>query len=1123
MALTKVINDLADLNQSGSTNALKGCAGTTAQQPASNSTVDYLIVGGGGAGGEGSGGGGGGAGGIVTGTNNPVYHGTPTVITVGEGGIGSDNPAVVVANGNDSGFNGLRAIGGGGGGSETAGYKDGQLGASGGGGNYTAGDGGAALQGNIGGIGGSGNPDYTGGGGGGNSGLGQAGGGSSGGPGSGSAGSGGVGTDYTSFISVVNANLAQIGDTSNGTQVYFAGGGGGGSQSGSSPGTPGTGGLGGGGTGMPFNVVAQLPSVDEDGLRNSGGGAGGGAGWGGTQLVSPNGGSGVVALKYDNTEITGYSLNSGDTVTVNWPAGAFGIAYWPLNLNVKDIGGNYDGTAEDVTYSTGYLNQAAVFDGSTSNIVVPNIRTIINNNFSISFWMRTGTSLSSQVIIGMYGYNASDPTGSGTGWSIEYIGGNKFMFYWVYSQSAGAQLDSPVLTADTWYHVTVTKDSSSTKLYLNGNLEASSTSNTTLYYGHGAYFINDVTFGGRHLIDGGSFDQPFEGRLEQMRIYGSALTVSNITDIYNNSKPGTLPPLKTASDITTSTCNFPSGVTGTALYKFEGNANDSCTVGPYNGISTVNDPSYVNGKFGTYAASFNGSTSILDTTYTLSSTTFSASCWVKFGTQSLGYETIITCTDDSAGAGNDGFTIAADKCLVNQNDAFPYTAEIAYTATVNDNVWHNIVVTNDGTTLKVYIDGVLDGSISSTGWTDYGTNPLVFGYQPRSPVNQWYNGLIDQVRMYNTALTAANVYDLWQKENDIQTYFPNTPTSGTDTLVFKSGSGEISFINDTAPGAEVGMLRYNSTLGKMEHFNSGGWKSLSKVINFVIVDYLIVAGGGGGAEGGGGAGGLRTSWPGGSGGGTNSEDPVELSLATNYTITVGLGGSGGPSTANGGEIGTSGNPSSVDTIISLGGGRGGGSNPTSAGALGGSGGGGKRDNESLGGDGTLNQGYAGGPSTAPGGPPWWIGGGGGGGASAAGAAGSGGSSASEAGGNGGNGLSVDITGASVTYAGGGGGGCEGSSGNGGSGGSGGGGNGGGISASVPGAGSANTGSGGGGTSKNSNTAGDGGSGIVILRYPNTYTLTNNSTGTLTTGVINQAVGTDKYTTFTAGTGNISFS
>ena len=1117
MALTKVINDLADLNQSGSTNALKGCAGTTAQQPPSDSTVDYLIVGGGGGGGKGSGAGGGGAGGIVTGTNNPVYHGTPTVITVGEGGIGSDNPAVVVGNGNDSGFNGLRAIGGGAGGSETAGYKDGQQGASGGGGNYTAGDGGAAVQGNIGGTGGSGNPDYTGGGGGGASAVGTAGGGSSGGPGSGSAGPGGDGTDYTSFISVVNANLAQIGDTSNGTQVYFAGGGGGGSQLGGGAGTPGAGGLGGGGNGMPYNVVAQLPSVDEDGLRNSGGGAGGGAGWGGGHLISPNGGSGVVALKYDNTEITGYSLNSGDTATINWPAGAFGRAYWPLNLNVKDIGGNYDGTAEYVTYANGQFNQAAVFNGSTSNIVVPNIRTAIDNNFSISFWMRTGASLSSQVIIGMYGYNASDPTGSGTGWSIEYIGGNKFMFYWVYAVSAAAQLDSPVLTADTWYHVTVTKDSSSAKLYINGTLEDSSTSNTGLYYGYGAYFINDVTFGGRHLIDGGSFDQPFEGRLEQMRIYTSSLSESNITDIYNNSKPGTLQVAKTASDITTSTCNFPSGVTGTALYQFEANANDSCTVGPYNGISTVNDPSYVNGKFGTYAASFNGSTSILDTTYTLSSTTFSASCWVKFGTQSLGYETIITCTDDSAGSGNDGFTIAVDKCWVNENDAFPYTAEITYSATVNDDVWHNIVVTNDGTTLKVYIDGVLDGSISSTGWTDYGTNPLVFGYQPRSPVNQWYNGLIDQVRMYNTALTAANVYDLWQKENDIQTYFPNTPTSGTDTLVFKSGSGEISFTNDTVPGAEIGMLRYNSTLGQMEHFNSGGWKSLTQSL---LIDYLVIAGGGGGATlgGGGGAGGYRTSFGTISGGGNSNESQFNASFNTAYTVTVGLGGAltvDGSYALNGND----GNDSTFATITSKGGGGGCGHSNSTANSGGSGGGGASSGNLTYGGSGEPNQGYRGGNGNNV---TFYPGAGGGG----AGSSGMPGISGYNASGDGGHGLASNITGSYVTRAGGGGG--PGYS-NGtltiGYGGAGGGANG---SASNGNAAAANTGGGGGGGGYNNSSAvyeggGAGGSGIVILRY-SAGTLVNNTTGTLTTGVINATIAgsTDKYTTFISGTGNISF-
>jgi hypothetical protein len=49
-------------------------------------------------------------------------------------------------------------------------------------------------------------------------------------------------------------------------------------------------------------------------------------------------------------------------------------------------------------------------------------------------------------------------------------------------------------------------------------------------------------------------------------------------------------------------------------------------------------------------------------------------------------------------------------------------------------------------------------------------------------------------------------------------------------------------------------------------------------------------------------------------------------------------------------------------------------------------------------------------------------------------------------------------------------------------------------------------------------SGAGGSGVVILRYPNTYTITLGAglTGTTTT------VSTDKVTTITAGSGNVSW-
>ena len=116
-------------------------------------------------------------------------------------------------------------------------------------------------------------------------------------------------------------------------------------------------------------------------------------------------------------------------------------------------------------------------------------------------------------------------------------------------------------------------------------------------------------------------------------------------------------------------------------------------------------------------------------------------------------------------------------------------------------------------------------------------------------------------------------------------------------------------------------------------------------------------------------------------------------------------------------------------------------------------------------------------------------------------------------------LAVSITGTSVTYGGGGGGTGEGppvvTSGTGGTGGGGAG------SATTGSAGTVNTGGGGGGGVNLSNygDGGNGGSGIVIVRYPNTYTITVGAGLTSSTATD----GSDKVTTFTAGTDSISFS
>ena len=287
----------------------------------------------------------------------------------------------------------------------------------------------------------------------------------------------------------------------------------------------------------------------------------------------------------------------------------------------------------------------------------------------------------------------------------------------------------------------------------------------------------------------------------------------------------------------------------------------------------------------------------------------------------------------------------------------------------------------------------------------------------------------------------------------------------------------------------------------------------------LTVDYLIVAGGGGAGNSthpGGGAGGLRTSYGSLQGGGQSSELSLILSASIAYNVTVGAGGSGGVSGSNGEN-------SVFHTITSIGGG-GGYDSATSKFRDGGSGSGGSygANNKGLAVSSPVVHGYDGGNSGAN------YTSSGGGGAGAVGQA----SAAFSYSGNGGAGLAVNIisttnaatasvgevSGSDVYFAGGGGGGADAYRNDpAGSGGIGGGGDGG--YNVIGGDGADNTGGGAGGGSNGTVTnGGNGGSGVVILRYPNTYTVTIGAglTGSTFTE------GTDKVSVFTAGTGTITF-
>ncbi|PKM92429.1 MAG: hypothetical protein CVU81_00505, partial [Euryarchaeota archaeon HGW-Euryarchaeota-1] len=111
--------------------------------------------------------------------------------------------------------------------------------------------------------------------------------------------------------------------------------------------------------------------------------------------------------------------------------------------------------------------------------------------------------------------------------------------------------------------------------------------------------------------------------------------------------------------------------------------------------------------------------------------------------------------------------------------------------------WHHIVGVYDGTIVKLYIDGVYAAQGSQNISGNITTTQNIFGIGHQVGNGNYFNGTIDEVRIYNKALSAAEIqmsyYSNLQKFNSTQYYFYSNITNLTN--------GEYTYYgwaNDTA-------------------------------------------------------------------------------------------------------------------------------------------------------------------------------------------------------------------------------------------------------------------------------------------------------------------------------------
>ncbi len=116
------------------------------------------------------------------------------------------------------------------------------------------------------------------------------------------------------------------------------------------------------------------------------------------------------------------------------------------------------------------------------------------------------------------------------------------------------------------------------------------------------------------------------------------------------------------------------------------------------------------------------------------------------------------------------------------------------TIPLNDNVWHHIVGVYDGQKLCLYIDGQLNASKDAAGEIIAGDYPVYIGENPEWPMCS-FTGCIDDVAIYNHALSAAEVAELQTKDTNVNLRkLKKTPAEADAVNASQGEDNAINFI-----------------------------------------------------------------------------------------------------------------------------------------------------------------------------------------------------------------------------------------------------------------------------------------------------------------------------------------
>ena len=415
-----------------------------------------------------------------------------------------------------------------------------------------------------------------------------------------------------------------------------------------------------------------------------------------------------------------------------------------INNSPNDISGNGNngvyqngmGTISDVS-NGGSL--AYDFDGIADYIDVTSSG-VPAAAYTVSLWQYSTTSVNNTA------FNAGDTSGNRTvniaGVKAGQSGDNHGhksggTSYWVSNPT--------VRTSATWYHYLLTYDGSELKLYVDGVYIANLTGVPNTNWTESRCRVGQY-------IGSGFF---FRGRIDDIRTYDRALTQAEITHLASQRGIEGPAPVGLGDEQLWWSPSLSQSVTldSSAYGKTVSSVGTAPTL-----IADTDAGGQYAGQFSTA-----GSTRVEDQFAFLSTGDFSMCGWIKSATSARmvfgGQQAGGSDSNKSGGMVDQNSGVARARFRSGVSDSNDL---LTTTTPVPDNTWHHVTATRSGSDCKVYVNGVLAGTKTISG---YPSAPdlkdlLIGGLWNGSTTLNLSTGYMDDIRVFTRALTQAEITHL---------------------------------------------------------------------------------------------------------------------------------------------------------------------------------------------------------------------------------------------------------------------------------------------------------------------------------------------------------------------------